>query len=92
MDLIKSGRYIDLFDAKTCETKISTVAGYHVELATLLFVIRTFMVAISATNGHTAKTINLTTLNFYTVNQHLSVSSTDKDVINQENKTGNDLE
>ena len=39
----------------------------------------------------TGKTINLTTINF-TVNQHLSVSSTDKDVINQENKTGNDLE
>ena len=38
MDLIKSGSYIDIFYAKTCATaKISTVAGYHVVLATLLF-------------------------------------------------------
>ena len=34
MDLIKSGRYIDIFYAKTCATtKISTVVGYHVVLA-----------------------------------------------------------
>ena len=40
MDLIKSGRYIDIFYAKTCaSTKISTVAGSHVVLAKLLFVI-----------------------------------------------------
>ena len=39
MDLIKSGSYIDIFYAKQCATtKISTVAGYHVVLATLLFV------------------------------------------------------
>ena len=38
MDLIKSGSYIDIFYAKTCATtKIRTVAGYHVVLATLLF-------------------------------------------------------
>ena len=38
MDLIKSGSYIDIFYAKICATtKISTVAGYHVVLATLLF-------------------------------------------------------
>ena len=40
MDLIKSGSYSDIFyaKAKTCATtKISTVAGYHVVLATLLF-------------------------------------------------------
>ena len=40
MDLIKSGRYmyIDIFYDKTCATtKISTVAGYHVVLATLLY-------------------------------------------------------
>ena len=38
MDLIKSGSYIDIVYAKTCATtKISTVAGYHVVLATLLF-------------------------------------------------------
>ena len=38
MDLIKSGRYIDIFYAKTCATtKISTAAGYHVVLATVLF-------------------------------------------------------
>ena len=38
MDLIKSGSYIDIFYAKTCAiTKISTVAGYHIVLATLLF-------------------------------------------------------
>ena len=37
VDLIKSGSYIDIFYAKTCATiKISTVAGYHVVLATLL--------------------------------------------------------
>ena len=37
--LIKFGSYIDIFYAKTCATKnISTVAGYHVVLATLLFV------------------------------------------------------
>ena len=37
MDLIKSGTYIDIFHAKTCATtKISTVAVYHVVLATLL--------------------------------------------------------
>ena len=37
MDLIITGRYIDIFYAKTCATtKISTVAGYHVVLATLL--------------------------------------------------------
>ena len=33
MDLIKSGRYIDIFYAKTCAT--TTVAGYHV-VSTLL--------------------------------------------------------
>ena len=33
LDLIKSGRYIDIFDAKTC----ATMAGYHVVLAMLLF-------------------------------------------------------
>ena len=34
----KSGRYIDIVYAKTCTTtKISTEAGYHVVLATLLF-------------------------------------------------------
>ena len=38
MDLIKFGNYIDIVYAKTCATtKISTVAGYHVVLATLLF-------------------------------------------------------
>ena len=38
MDLIKSGRSMDIFYAKTCATtKISTVAGYHVELAKLFF-------------------------------------------------------
>ena len=38
VDLIKSGSYIDIFYVKTCATtKISTVAGYHVVLATLLF-------------------------------------------------------
>ena len=38
MDLIKSGSNIDIFYAKTCATtKISIVAGYHVVLATLLF-------------------------------------------------------
>ena len=38
MDLIKSGNYIDIFYAKTCvTTKLNTVAGYHVVLATLLF-------------------------------------------------------
>ena len=38
VDLIKSGIYIDIFYAKTCATtKISTMAGYHVVLATLLF-------------------------------------------------------
>ena len=37
MDLIKPGSDIDIFYAKTCATtKISTVAGYHVVLATLL--------------------------------------------------------
>ena len=37
MDLIKSGSYIDIIYAKTCATtKISTLAGYHVLLATLL--------------------------------------------------------
>ena len=37
MDLIKSGRYIDIVYAKTCATtKISTVTGYHVAHATLL--------------------------------------------------------
>ena len=37
MDLIKPGSGIDIFYAKTCATtKISTVAGYHVVLATLL--------------------------------------------------------
>ena len=35
MDLIESGSNIDIFYAKTCATKkISTVAGYHVVLAT----------------------------------------------------------
>ena len=35
-DLIKSGRYIDIFYAKTCATtKISTVVGYHVVFAML---------------------------------------------------------
>ena len=46
MDLIKSGSYIDIFYAKTCAiTKISTVAGYHVVLATLLLntVLRNFL-------------------------------------------------
>ena len=39
MALIKSGSYIDIFYAKTCATtKISTVAGYHVVLAMLLFI------------------------------------------------------
>ena len=40
MDSIKSGRYINIvFYAKTCATtEISTVAGYHVVLATLLFI------------------------------------------------------
>ena len=34
----QSGTYIDIFYAKTCATtKINTVAGYHVVLATLLF-------------------------------------------------------
>ena len=38
MDLIKSGSYIDPFYAKACATTtISTVAGYQVVLATLLF-------------------------------------------------------
>ena len=38
MDLIKSGSYTDIFYAKTCATtKIRTVAGYHIVLATLLF-------------------------------------------------------
>ena len=38
LDLIRFGRYIDICDAKTCATtKISTVAGYHVVLAMLLF-------------------------------------------------------
>ena len=37
MDLSKSDSYIDIIYAKTCATtKISTVAGYHVVLATLL--------------------------------------------------------
>ena len=37
MNLIKSGSYIDIFYVKTCATtKIRTVAGYHVVLATLL--------------------------------------------------------
>ena len=37
VDLIKSGRYINIFYAKTCATpKISTVVGYHVVLAMLL--------------------------------------------------------
>ena len=36
-------RYIDIFYAKTCATtKISTMAGYHVVLATLLFKFRYF--------------------------------------------------
>ena len=39
MDLIKSGRYIDIFFyAKICTTtKLSTLTGYHVVLAMLLF-------------------------------------------------------
>ena len=40
VDLTKSGRYmyIDIFYVKTCATtKISTVAGYHVVLATFFF-------------------------------------------------------
>ena len=38
VDLIKSGRYIDIFYAKTCATtNISTVAGSHIVLATLVF-------------------------------------------------------
>ena len=38
MDLIKSGSYVDIFYAKTCATtKIRTVAGYHVVLAMLFF-------------------------------------------------------
>ena len=38
MDLIKPGSYIDIFYAKTCATtKISTMAGYNVVFATLLF-------------------------------------------------------
>ena len=40
VNLIKSGSYIDIFYAKTCATtKIRTVAGYHVVLATLLFLL-----------------------------------------------------
>ena len=39
VDLSKSGRYIDIFHTKTCATtKISTVVGYHVVLATLFLV------------------------------------------------------
>ena len=38
VDLIKSGRNIDIIYAKTCATtNISTMVGYHVVLATLLF-------------------------------------------------------
>ena len=38
VDLIKSGSYVDIFYAKTCSTtKKSTVSGYHVVLAMLLF-------------------------------------------------------
>ena len=41
VDLIKSGSYIAIFYAKTCTTtKISTVEGYHIVLATLLFYMR----------------------------------------------------
>ena len=46
MDLVKSGRYIDIFYAKTCApTKISRMAGYHVVLATLLFMYVEFQLA-----------------------------------------------
>ena len=42
MDLIKSGSYTDILCAKThATTKISTVAGYHVVLITLLLAILT---------------------------------------------------
>ena len=47
MDLIKSGSYIDIFYAKACATtKISTVAGYHVVLATLVFSIATYILPV----------------------------------------------
>ena len=48
VDLIKSGSYIDIFYAKTCPTtKISTVAGYHVVLATLLLKMKNISCTIS---------------------------------------------
>ena len=46
MDLIKSGKYNDIFYAKICATtKISTVAGYHVVPAMLLFFFVSFFLA-----------------------------------------------
>ena len=51
MDSIKSGRCTDILYAKTCATtKISTVAGYHVVLATLLFIINLYQLRTCTIN------------------------------------------
>ena len=58
MDLIKSGSYIDMFYAKTCATtKIRTVVGYHVVLATLLLIQGFVSFLISHSLVHVIRTL-----------------------------------
>ena len=80
MDLIKSGSYIDILFAKTCATtKISTVVGYHVVLAVLLFRLCYQYLSIDLLSGQAVSTkgflnVNDTLLQSTLYNHHSIVS------------------